>query len=747
MLAIYKKELRAYLHSMIGFVFVAFFLAIIGIYYFAYNLYSGYGNFEYALDGATFVFVILVPVITMRIVAEEKKQKTDQLLYTSPIPVWKIMLGKYLAVLTLFGVVLAVCCVYPLLLQLYGDVALKSAYCAIFGFALMGAAFLAIGLFISSLTESQVLAAVITFLVLLLGNLMGSLTSMISEGATANFVMLLVCLVLLCVLLYILMKNVFVSVGIAVIGAAALTFLYIKNNAVLEGAMAKILDWFSTSERYNNFQIGILDLNSVLYYVSLIAIFLFITIQHTNQTMMDRSSSGRMFRTTVSILLTAILVIVNLGAGKLDWNVDLSQDSWFSITKETKEYVKDLKQNIIIYQVVSEGNEDQILEKILQKYEKASSHIKVQTKDQVKNPGFVTKYTSEELAENSCIVVNEDTGAYKVVAAGDMYQTDFDYETYQSTTTGIDMEGLLTSAIAAVTSDNLPVVYQETSHGENEFGSLASSAVTKMNVTLKTFSSLTESIPEDCDVLIINGPTTDFSESEAKAIQEYLSTGGNAILTVNYDVEGEMPNYESILKNYHLKVNEGVVAEKEGYYVQSASPFYLVPSVGSDSNTVGSIEKTIISPASKGLTIEDYEDENLTVTSILDTSDDAYSKTANEFETYSYENGDIKGPFSLGAAITDARNSDEGKVVVLGSAYLFEDAINQYGQFGNLEILSNSIGWMADMESSISIPAKTVDVSYLTVTNPIPLAVLVVFIIPGVLMITGFVIWLRRRRA
>lgn len=747
MFAIYKKELRSYLHSMIGFVFVAFFLAIIGIYYFAYNLYSGYGNFEYVLDGASFVFIILVPVITMRLVAEEKKQKTDQLLYTSPIPVWKIMLGKYLAVLTLFGVVLAFCCVYPLLLQIYGDVALKTAYCAILGFALMGAAFLAIGLFISSLTESQVLAAVITFLVLLLGNLMSSLTSMISEGATANFVMLLVCLALLCVLLYVLMRNVFISAGTAVIGAAALTFLFVKKNAMLEGAMANILDWFSISERYNNFQIGILDLNSVLYYVSLIVIVLFITIQHTNQTMLDRSSSGRMFRTTTSILLTAILVIVNLGAGKLDLSVDLSQDSWFSITKDTKEYVKDLKQDITIYQVVSEGNEDQILEKVLKKYENASSHIKVQKKDQVKNPGFVSQYTTEELAENSCIVVNEDTGASKVVSSSDMYQTDYDYQTYQSTTTGIDMEGLLTSAIAAVTSDNLPVVYQETSHGEIEFGTMASSAVTKMNVTLNTFSSLTESIPEDCDVLVINGPTTDFSESETKAIQDYLNAGGDAIFTVNYDVEGELPNYESILKNYYIKVNNGVVAETEGYYVQSISPFYLVPSVGSDENTVGNIEKPVISPASKGLTIEDYDDENLTVTSILDSSDGAYAKTAKEIETYSYENGDVKGPFSLGASITDNRNSSESRVVVLGSAYLFEDAMNQAGQFGNLEILSNSVGWMTDMESSISIPAKTVNISYLAVTNPIPLAVLVVFIIPGVLMITGFVIWLRRRRA
>lgn len=744
MFAIYKKELRSYLHSMIGFVFVAFFLAIIGIYYFAYNLYSGYANFEYVLDGASFVFVILVPVITMRMVAEEKKQKTDQLLYTSPIPVWKIMLGKYLAVLTLFGVVLAFCCIYPLFLKLYGEVQLQTAYCAILGFALMGAAFLAIGLFISSLTESQVLSAVITFLVLLLCNLMGSLTTMIAQGATANFVMLLVCLVLVCVLLYFLMKNVYVSAGVAVIGGAALTFIYIKHNAMLEGAMSKILDWFSISERYNNFQIGILDLNSVLYYLSLIAIFLFITIQHTNQSMMDRSSSGRMFRTTISILLTGILVVVNLGAAKLDWNVDLSQDSWFSITKESKEYVKSLKNNITIYQVVSEGNEDEILVKVLEKYDKASSHIKVQKKDQVKNPGFVAKYTSEELTENSCIVVNEDTEAYKVVSAADMYQTDFNYETYQSTTTGIDMEGLLTSAIQAVTSDDIPVVYQETGHGENEFGSLASSAVTKMNVTLNTFSTLTDDIPEDCDVLVVNGPTTDFSEAEAGKIKEYLKNGGNAIFAVNYEVQGELPNYESILSDYHVKVNKGVVAETEGYYVQSASPFYLVPDVGSDANTVGTIEKPVISPASKGLTIEDYEDEDLTVTSILDTSEGAYSKTAAEIETFSYENGDIKGPFSLGAAITDAA---AGKVVVLGSAYLFDDEMNQYGQFGNLEILSNSIGWMAQMSSSLSIPVKSVNIAYLSITNPIPLAVLVVFVIPGVFMIAGFVIWLRRRRA
>lgn len=183
MFAIIKKELKQYFYSMVGFVFLAFFLAIVGLYTWAGNLSQGIGNFEMTLGNMTFIFVILIPILTMRIVAEEKKQKTDQLLYTSPISLTKVILGKYIAVMILFTIAILVIALYPLLIHMYGqDVRLSLAYSSLIGFYLLGAANIAVGLFISSLTESQVIAAVVSFIVLLLSNMLTSIASMLSYG-------------------------------------------------------------------------------------------------------------------------------------------------------------------------------------------------------------------------------------------------------------------------------------------------------------------------------------------------------------------------------------------------------------------------------------------------------------------------------------------------------------------------------------------------------------------------------------
>ena len=167
MLAIYKKELRSYFTSLIGYVFIAFFLAVIGLYFYLYNISNGYANFEYVLSGSTFIFMVLVPIITMRVMAEENRQKTDQLLLTAPITTKAIILGKYLALMTIYGIVMLVTSLYPLVITKYGIVNLKTAYASILGFYLLGCAFMAVGLFVSTCTENQLVAAVVSFVIIL----------------------------------------------------------------------------------------------------------------------------------------------------------------------------------------------------------------------------------------------------------------------------------------------------------------------------------------------------------------------------------------------------------------------------------------------------------------------------------------------------------------------------------------------------------------------------------------------------
>ncbi len=279
MIAIYKKELRAYFNSIIGYLFIAFFLFFIGLYFYMNNVYSGYANYSYSLYGIRYFFTLLIPMITMRIMAEESRQKTDQLLLTSPVSIEKIIFGKYAAVLTVFAIVMVISGVYPLVLYQYGNVNLISSYSAILAFFLMGAAYLAIGLFISSMTESQAFAAIITFAVVLITTLSATLGQVLpTDNLTAVKVFLLLML-LLAVITYVLMHNLTFTILAALLGAGIIIGFYFIKPSIYDGSVVKFFDWLTVSTRFDSFVYEIFDLSSVIYYLSVIGIFVFLTIQ------------------------------------------------------------------------------------------------------------------------------------------------------------------------------------------------------------------------------------------------------------------------------------------------------------------------------------------------------------------------------------------------------------------------------------------------------------------------------------
>ena len=200
MSAVYKRELRAYLTSMTGYIFIAFIMFLVGIYFTAYNLTYGYSHFGYALSSSIFAFLIVVPILTMRLLAEEKRQKTDQILLTAPVKVMDIILGKYFAILTIFSIPVILFCFYPLLLSMFGTVSFSMTYTTILGYFLLGAAYLAVGMFISSLTESQVIAAVLSFGALLVSYMITGLSQFISGTAFTSFICFTILIIILAVL-------------------------------------------------------------------------------------------------------------------------------------------------------------------------------------------------------------------------------------------------------------------------------------------------------------------------------------------------------------------------------------------------------------------------------------------------------------------------------------------------------------------------------------------------------------------
>ncbi len=279
MTAVYKRELRSYLTSMTGYLFIFFILLLTGIYFSAYQLDIAYPKFEYTLSAMTFVFLICVPILTMRTLAEERKQKTDQLLLTSPVSVGKIIMGKYLALVTVFAIPMAIICFYPLVMSKFGDISFGTAYTAVLGFFLLGCANLAIGVFISSLTESQVIAAVLTFVFLFAFFMMNGISSFFSEGSLSTCITFGLLILAAAIIIYSMIKNFMISALICVIGEAVLAVVYIINSSFFAGGIQKVLQIFNLSGHFDNFANGIFDINGIVYYLSVIAVCVFLTVQ------------------------------------------------------------------------------------------------------------------------------------------------------------------------------------------------------------------------------------------------------------------------------------------------------------------------------------------------------------------------------------------------------------------------------------------------------------------------------------
>ena len=279
MLAVYKKELRSYLTSMVGYVFIAFILLILGIYFTAYNLQYGSPDFGVTLSSVTFLFLIITPVLTMRILAEEKKNRTDQILLTAPIAVWKVVLGKYLSMITIYLIPVAVGNLYPLIMGKYGAVSYPMAYTAVLGFFFLGCAQIAVGLFLSSVTESQIIAAVLTFGVLFCSFVMDGIAGFFSDTALTSMLTVLILVILLAMVIYQMTKDVILSSIVGIGMSAVVVILYFIKSSLFSGLIQKVLDLFGIVNHFDNFVGGIFDVTGVVYMFSVICIFVFLTIQ------------------------------------------------------------------------------------------------------------------------------------------------------------------------------------------------------------------------------------------------------------------------------------------------------------------------------------------------------------------------------------------------------------------------------------------------------------------------------------
>lgn len=283
MLSVFKREMKMYFSSPAGYIFMGSFLLISGIFFALYNLMSASPNYNSVLASITFVFLFAIPLLTMRLMSEEARQKTDQLLLTSPLKISDIVFGKYFAAVTVFLITLLITCLYPIILSFFGKVPVGEIVGGYVGFFLLGSAFISIGLFISSLTENQVTAGIVTFGVMLFIWLLDGIQQGLPTGTIPGVVFASILVAAISLFVYFSIRNTFVTIGTAAVGGIIIVIVYMINSTIYDAFIVKFFEWFSLLKRYQDFAMGVISLSPIIYYVTFSFAFVFLTIRRIDK--------------------------------------------------------------------------------------------------------------------------------------------------------------------------------------------------------------------------------------------------------------------------------------------------------------------------------------------------------------------------------------------------------------------------------------------------------------------------------
>ena len=704
MFAILKRELKSYWTTVTGPLFVAINLFFLGVYFTAYHLNMGYPHVSYTVQSVLFVFLIVTPVLTMRSMALEKSNRTDQLLFTAPVSPAGVIWGKYLGMIGIFMIPVIMLCLYPPVLSAFGHVPMAESYVSILAYFLFGATCLAIGLFVSSLTENLIIASVGTFGILFLCYLMAGIRRLISQEGNL---------------------------------------------------LTKILRVFDISSPLNDMMQGVLDVNAVLYYLSVIFLMLFFTHQVINSRRYEfskKTAKLSVFTWLGTVIVIAIVAGLNFAATLIPEtykNIDVTENKLYELTDESKEYLKGLDKDVKLCVLSKEEDYDSTLKQLLYRYESASSHIKVEYVDIGVNPDFAKQYGVESAAEGSVIVVSDQRSKY--IRYDDLYETQIDYNTYQQSVTGFDGEGQITGAIDYVMDEDIPVVYTVTGHGEQQPGSSLTALLDKGNIEVRELNLMSAGeVPEDAKAIFLLSPGTDYSEDDVKAVRAYLDKGGRALITSTY-TQGGLKNFDSIIEAYGVSLAEGVVVEgsDKNYYQM---PTYLLPEIGASTITSDLIseKRLVLMTYARGAMVGKAQDDTISVTPLLTTSDRSWAKhDTQNAQSYDKEEGDADGPFTLGLFVEKELDSGTAKILYFTSDSILDDMVDSMVAGANSSLVMKGLGEMIEeKESSIAIPAKSYEEDDIIVprSTAILTGALVTGAVPLLIFIAGMIIWSRRRR-
>ena len=455
---------------------------------------------------------------------------------------------------------------------------------------------------------------------------------------------------------------------------------------------------------------------------------------------------GGGYALAVTAVVLAILVAVNVFAAALPASLthqDISAAQLYSVTSNTKVVVNNLAEDVTIYWIVQSGEEDDVIQNLLEKYDSLSDHITVEKRNPDVYPTFAQQYTDQEVANNSLVVECGDKSRY--IPLTDIYLGEINPYTGGYNATDFDGEGAITSAIDYVTSNEYPQVYLLEGHGEGELPSAFASQIEKENMQVQSLSLLqVDAIPEDAACLLIYAPQSDLAAEEKEMLTDYVAGGGRLLVCAGAVEGGMLENLYSLLADHGVAAQDGLVIDPDRAHY-ALSPYQLMPEMNSSPLTDPLLEENYyaIFPLSIGLTVETDSDA---VTELLTTSAQSYSKAAGyALETYDWEEGDAEGPFAVAVSIEEEGG---GQIVWFASDQFLADEYNALSSGTNLDLAVNALSSLVGESDAMAIRSRSLQYNYLTIDSATAslLQVLMIGVFPLLFLGIGIYVVLRRRR-
>lgn len=693
---VYDREFESYFRTLYGYLYTAFVLLVAGIYVAVNSLKNGAAAFELSVSNMTFIYLIAIPILTMRVFAEERKQRTEQLLYALPVKMSQVVIGKYTALCVVSAVPVAVMVLYPLVLSMFGTVDIKAAMCALLGFWLLGCTLCSIGMFLSSLTDSQAVAAGASFAVNLLLFFISSLASLVPYSAS-------------------------------VIG--------------------DILRKISPFDRYYSFLNGIFDIRSIVYMIAVSALFVVLTVMVMEG---RRREKKVLYYSLVTVLTLAIIALSDTVIGKLPESFTQIQMNGTGITEFSQSTVKQaesIDKDVSLYWITRKGYEDTYIGEVLEEFDSLSEHIDLIKIDPITQPRFANKFTSKQVNENSVIVECGDL--YKYIDYTDIYRFEDEGNISRADFYG---ESLISSALSYVTENRETIVYILNGHGEDALSDTFISGIQNGNYIVKYADLLSMGkVPDDCQCLLVTSTPSDLTDSEQEAVSDYLESGGGLLLFSTY-IDEKTPNWSSLLEKFGLAAQKGIVVEGNANYIVANYPYYILPDMISHEINEDMTEsgKRVIVPLTQAVSFTEDVPEGTELYPLLSTSDAAFLKSEGfEMKSTQREDGDITGKFVIASAASkNTSTGEKSSIVWFPSSYILADSVNTSVSGGNLQMLMSCISWITDSPVTSAVQAKHIGGGNLVINSVASniMSIMFIAVIPLAFIATGTVVLGRRKR-